>query len=81
MHRDNSIQGTTAEQHHRITLFNEFLSHVVSELKERFSDTQFCGLGLLHLLPSQCCDSYEHLSGNSKDGDEVIIPESLNSSS
>lgn len=53
MHRDNPIHGTTAEQYYRITLFNEFLSHVISELQQRFSDSPFCGLGLLHLLPSQ----------------------------
>ena len=77
MHRDNPIQGTTAEQHYRITLFNEFLDHVIIELKERFSDRQFCGLGLLQLLPSQCCDSDEHPNHNSNGYGEEIIPESL----
>ena len=28
LHRDNLIQVTTVEQHHRITLFSEFLGHV-----------------------------------------------------
>ena len=77
VHRDNPIQGTTAEQHYRITLFNEFLSHVVSELQQRFSDSPFCGLALLHLLPSQCCKSDEHSDSSSKGGDELAIPGSL----
>lgn len=75
MHCDNPIQGTTAEQYYRITLFNKFLSHVVSELQQRFSDSTFCGLGLLHLLPSQCCKSNEHPdSSSSKGGDKLAIP-------
>ena len=77
MYRDNPIQGTTAEQHYRFTLFNEFLSHVISELQQRFSDSPFCGLGLLHLLPSQCCKSDEHPDSSSKGGNELVIPESL----
>ena len=58
--------------YYRITLFNEFLLHVVNELQQRLSDSPLCGLGLLHLLPSQCCKSDEHLSEG-----EVTIPEIL----
>ncbi len=41
------------EDYYRITLFDEFLSHVVAELKHRFTDNpaQKLTLGLLCLLP------------------------------
>ena len=53
MHRSN-IEAGTAEEYYRITHFNEFLSHVIAELKQRFLDNPPHGIGLLHLLPSQC---------------------------
>ncbi len=56
MHRSN-VQASTAEEYYRITLYNEFLSHTVSQLKGRFLDSSPHGIGLLHLLPSQCCSS------------------------
>ena len=66
MHR-SSIQTTSAEEYYRITLYNEFLSHVVTELKDRFIDKPADGYGLLHLLPSQCCS----------DGESDEIPQEL----
>lgn len=53
MNRSN-IEAGTAEEYYRITHFNEFLSHVIAELKQRFLDNPPHGIGLLHLLPSQC---------------------------
>ena len=52
VHRSN-IEATT-ESYYRITNFNEFLSHVIMELRQRFMDTPPHGVGLLHLLPSKC---------------------------
>ena len=46
VHRRN-IPVQNAEDYYRITVYNEFLSHVISELESRFA-------GLLHLLPSEC---------------------------
>ena len=38
---------------YRITYYNEFLSHVTTELKQRFIETPPHGIGLLQLLPSK----------------------------
>ena len=54
LHRMN-VQVATSEEYYRITLYNEFLSHVISELNVRFVDNPPHGIGLLHLLPSQLC--------------------------
>lgn len=56
MHRSN-VTAQTTEEYYRITLYNEFLSHVVAELQDRFLDISFHGIGLLHLSPSKCCSS------------------------
>ena len=53
VHRSN-IEATSTEDYYRITYFNEFLSHVTLELKQRFIETPPHGIGLLHLLPSAC---------------------------
>ena len=53
VHRSN-IEATSTEDYYRITYFNEFLSHVTLELKQRFIETPPYGIGLLHLLPSAC---------------------------
>ena len=44
------------QDYFRITLYHEFLSHVVSELQSRFVDNPAHNivLGLLYLLPSEC---------------------------
>ena len=57
IHRNN-IQTTCAEEYYRITLYNELHPHVIVELLERFIEKSIHGIGLLHLLPSQCC-SYD----------------------
>ena len=48
--------SSTTEEYYRITLFDEFLSHVVSELEERFvnNPSHSITIGLLHLIPSEC---------------------------
>ena len=58
MHRSN-ILAQSAEEYFRITIYNEFLSHVISELQSRFVDNAGHSVGLLHLLPSQCCNNSE----------------------
>lgn len=50
----SNIEASTPEDYYRITLYNEFISHVVCELEERFVKTPLHGISLLHLSPSQC---------------------------
>ena len=50
----SNVQASTAEQYYRITLYNEFLSHVIAELEERFVKSPPQCVGLLHLLPWEC---------------------------
>ena len=52
--QQNNAQASTAEQYYRITLYNEFLSHVIAELEERFVKSPPQYIGLLHLLPWEC---------------------------
>ena len=54
VHRSNPAVSS-AEDYFRITLFDEFLSHVIRELEDRFVDNpaHSIALGLLHLLPSE----------------------------
>ena len=54
-HRSNP-DVSSLEDYFRITLYHEFLSHVITELQERFLDnqTQVVALGLLSLLPHEC---------------------------
>ena len=56
-HRDN-VPASSAEEYFRITLYNEFLSHLIEEVEERFTrlSTPIYTIGLLQLLPSQCID-------------------------
>ena len=56
MHQDN-VHSSNAERYYRIAYFNEFLTHCILELKDRFIASSFSGAGLLHLLPSQYCDN------------------------
>ena len=39
----------------RITLYNEFLSQVITELEKRFVDSPMHGIGILNRLPCECC--------------------------
>ena len=51
----SNVEATGSEEYYRITLYHEFMSHALSQLKERFLlDSPLHGLGLLHLLPNQC---------------------------
>ncbi|XP_062512799.1 52 kDa repressor of the inhibitor of the protein kinase-like [Corticium candelabrum] len=51
-HRSN-IETCNAEQYYGVTMYNEFLSHVIRELDNRFSGNQYLVHGLLHLVPSK----------------------------
>ena len=55
LHRSNP-PSSTAEDYYRISIYDEFLSHIVAELEERFVNNPSQGIvtGLLHLLPSEC---------------------------
>ena len=53
-HRQN-VQSSSVEDYFRITLYNEFLSHLINELEERSSSTHT--IELLYLLPSNCVSS------------------------
>ena len=61
--------SSTPEEYYRITLYDEFLSHVVSEFEERFvsNPSHSLTIGLLHLLPSECM----------KQDNDVMVPEDL----
>ena len=58
MHHSN-VQVQSAEEYFRITIYNEFLPHVISELQSRFVDNASHNVGILHLLPSKCCNTSE----------------------
>ena len=53
----SDVQASTAKQYFHITLYNEFLSHVVAEFDDRFIDTPLECVGLLHLLSRECYSS------------------------
>ena len=53
-HRSNP-RVSSPEDYYRITLYNEFLSQVVAEIEKRFVDNPVHGIGILNLLPSECC--------------------------
>ena len=55
VHRNNP-ETSSPEDYFRITLFNDFLSHVISQLEDRFANNpaHSIALGLLCLLPSEC---------------------------
>ena len=52
-HRDN-VQDESVEEYYRITLYNEFLLHIITELEERLTNSLTHTIGLLQLLPSKC---------------------------
>ena len=66
--RDNP-STSSAEDYYRIVMYDEFLSHVVSELDERFANNpaHSTAKGLLYLLPSECA----------KLEDDVTLPSEL----
>ena len=47
VHRDN-VQTTSVEE------YNEYLSHIIAELNDRFISNPTHSVGLLQLMPSQC---------------------------
>ena len=55
VHRSNPPLSTP-EDYYRVCLYDEFLSHVISELEERFinNPSQSVVMGLLNLVPSEC---------------------------
>lgn len=70
-HRAN-VPTSSAEEYFRITLYNEFLSHLIEEIEERFTrlSTPINTVGLLQLLPS-------HINTTDDDVPETDIPEEL----
>ena len=48
-------ETSNPEDYYRITLYDDFLAHVVAELQERFVEDPIHGIGLLHLLPTELC--------------------------
>ena len=54
-HHDNPPSSST-EDYYRITLYDEFLSHVVAEIEARFVDnpSHKLAIGLFFLLPTKC---------------------------
>ena len=57
----SNIPAETAEQYFRISIYDEFLSHVILDLGERFTDSPPPCLGLLHLLPTICIEAANHV--------------------
>ena len=55
LHRSNP-SVSTPEEYFRITLYDEFLSHVIAELEDRFTGNAAYNVvhGLLYLLPCKC---------------------------
>jgi len=51
VHQEN-VHTSTAEEYYRISYYNEFLSHCILELEERFIANSL-SVSLLNLLPSQ----------------------------
>ncbi len=68
-HRSNP-PSTTAEEYYRISLYNEFLSHVLAELEQRFvnNPSHDIAICLLYLVPSECVQYSE----------ESDLPDELN---
>ena len=75
VHRANPDLSST-EDCYRVTHFNKFLSHVISDLQQRFLDIPACGLSLMHLLPSQCVGDTQDRD-SSEDFVAAVISESL----
>ena len=53
----HNVEASTPEDYYRIAYYNEFLSHVISQIQEQFSTDS---THILQLLPSQCCDNNVH---------------------
>ncbi len=68
-HRSNP-PSTTAVEYYRISLYNEFLSHVLAELEQRIvnNPSHDIAIGLLYLVPSECVQYSE----------ESDLPDELN---
>ena len=55
-HRSNH-EASSPEEYYRFSMYNEFLSHVIRELEERFAESSSQVHGLLYLIPSECTSS------------------------
>ena len=53
----NNIQTSTVEQYSRISLYNDVISYVVSELESKFISNENYSFGLLCLLRNHICDA------------------------
>jgi len=60
IHRNN-VQASTVENYYQISLYNEFVSHVINEMKTRFLSNENHSVGLLNLLPIQQYQIYQAL--------------------
>ena len=58
VYRDNVEASSSAENYFRITLYNDVLSHMISELEERFTVTPTHSIGLLMLMPHESTKRY-----------------------
>ncbi len=56
VHRSN-YEASTPEEYYRVSIYNEFLSHIVLELETRFTESSSNVHGLLYLIPSECTAS------------------------
>ena len=63
VHRNN-IHTSSVEDYHGISLYNNFISHVVSQLQSRFTSNEnhSCSIRLLYLLPSHICKAVTDVS-------------------
>ena len=55
-HRSNH-EASSPEEYYRFSMYNEFLSHVICELEERFTKSSSQVHGLLYLIPRECTSS------------------------
>ena len=55
-HRSNN-ETSSPEEYYRVFTYNEFLSHVICELEERFAESSLQAHGFLYFIPSVCTPS------------------------
>ena len=70
VHHSN-VETQSAEFYFLFTIYDVFVSHVIGELQSRFVDNPGYSLGLLQILPSECCSTCE------RSDHDAGIPEKL----
>ena len=68
----SNVQASTAEQYYRITLYNESLSHVITELEECFVKSPPHYIGLLHLLLRECSSTTKDTTGTTTTCQKIL---------